>query len=153
MFLESLKHIPSNSYDVLAGLIILYVFLLVLVINPMNFATYIVCALVLYTQISLIFFILASWVCFFTWHLSGVCRLLCYPWNMMPRGAMNHPVSREAMHRETRSPSFLHLLRQLYALPSIGRIYIYQLFFLSKTCIIARACQVQVQGGWRRAHK
>ncbi len=60
MFLESLKDIPSNSYGVLAGLMILYVFILVLVMNPMNFATYIVCALVLYTQISLIFFILDS---------------------------------------------------------------------------------------------
>jgi len=64
------------------------------------------------------------------------------------REAMNHPVSREAMHRETRSPSSLalHLLPRLYADPSIGRIYIYQLFFLSKTCIIACVCQVKVQG-------
>ena len=60
MFLESLKDIPSNSYGVLAGLMILYVFILVLVMNPMNFATYVVFALVLYTQVSLVFFVLAS---------------------------------------------------------------------------------------------
>ena len=151
MFLESLSSIPQNSYGVLVGLMILYVFLLVLVMNPMNFATYVVFALVLYTQVSLVFFVLASWVHFFTCHLSVVCRLLCYPWNVVNREAMNHPVSREAMHRETRSPSSLalHLLPRLYADPSIGRIYIYQLFFLSKTCIIACVCQVKVQGCWR----
>jgi hypothetical protein len=60
MFLESLSSIPQNSYGVLVGLMILYVFLLVLVMNPMNFATYVVFALVLYTQVSLVFFVLAS---------------------------------------------------------------------------------------------
>ena len=58
MLLENLKNIPRDLYNVLVGLAIVYAFLILLILNPMQLPIYVVFFLVIYTQMLLIFYIL-----------------------------------------------------------------------------------------------